>query len=175
MIQHLNDLLSPLDSLVKKYRPQIGVFLVAVAFATLPLVFLPEMTKDLGGHARNVLMLVLFLPILARVFRLQLAMTLIPLRKELGILMGVLAFVHSGTYILAYPTTLLDSSFWWDRGTITFFAAGFIALILTAPLLLTSNVWSMKMLGKKWKILHRAAYGVLVFTILHVALISWYK
>ncbi|MBC7504017.1 rubredoxin [Candidatus Gracilibacteria bacterium] len=33
----------------------------------------------------------------------------------------------------------------------------------------------MRKLGKNWKLLHRLAYGIVIFTILHIILISWYK
>ncbi len=43
------------------------------------------------------------------------------------------------------------------------------------PLLLTSNRWAIQKLWKNWKRLHRLAYGIVIFVILHIVLISWYK
>jgi sulfoxide reductase heme-binding subunit YedZ len=70
---------------------------------------------------------------------------------------------------------LLDGVFWWQNGMVTYFAAGFFALLLTIPLLLTSNLWAMKKLGKNWKKLHRATYGVAILTVVHIVLIGWSK
>jgi sulfoxide reductase heme-binding subunit YedZ len=100
---------------------------------------------------------------------------MMPLRKELGILMGVLAFVHAGAFILPYPNFVVSASFWWQEGFITYLAMGMIALFLTLPLVATSNTWAMRKLGKHWKSLHRLAYGILIFTLLHVILIEWSK
>lgn len=47
------------------------------------------------------LWLVLFIPIFSKVFGLELFTALMGLRKELGILMGVLAVVHSAIYFVA--------------------------------------------------------------------------
>lgn len=41
--------------------------------------------------------------------------------------------------------------------------------MFTLALTVTSNRFSMKALGKKWKPLHRTAYLILVLTYLHVA------
>ncbi len=51
---------------------------------------------------------------------------------------------------------------------------GFLALILTIPLTLTSSTWAMKKMGKYWKMLHRTVYLILIFTVLHVVLLKWY-
>ncbi len=98
-----------------------------------------------------------------------------PLRKELGILMGSLAFVHGWGYIIRYPSFIGDTSFWWQDGQVMYFWVWFIALMMTMPLLLTSNRWAIRKLWKNWKRLHRLAYGIVIFTILHIVLISWYK
>lgn len=50
---------------------------------------------------------------------------------------------------------------------------GLLALIITTPLLLTSNNYTIKLLGKKWKTLHRTVYFVAIFTLLHVVLLEW--
>ena len=121
----------------------------------------------------NLLWLILFLPIFARVFNLSLAKALMPLRKELGILMGTLAFVHAAAFMLPYPDFILSLDYWWQYGFISYLAFGFAALILTLPLLFTSNTWAIKKLGKNWKRLHKLVYIIAIFTVLHVVLIQW--
>ena len=68
--------------------------------------------KESGEQAINVLWIILWLPILARVGNLSIARALMPLRKELGILMGTLAVVHGLGYILPYPAYIISKDFW---------------------------------------------------------------
>ena len=173
MIESFNTFLVPLEKLLIKYIPQIRILLLSLSIFVLPLIFIPSFQKDTGGQAMNILWFILFLPIFARVIGLSFAMTLLPLRKELGILMGVLAWVHSTAYIVEYPTWILDPLFWWSKGNITYFTVGVIALLLTTPLLLTSNEWAIRKLGKRWKLLHRLVYAIAIFTVAHVVLITW--
>ncbi len=55
----------------------------------------------------------------------------------------------------------------------SYLAIGLVALIITTPLLLTSSDYAIKLLGKKWKLLHRTVYFVAIFTLLHVVLLEW--
>jgi sulfoxide reductase heme-binding subunit YedZ len=122
----------------------------------------------------NLLWFLLFLPIFARVCSLGLAKALMPLRKELGILMGTLAWVHGAAYIGSYPTMMGESYFWLDDTTIlSYLAFGFFALILTIPLTLTSSNWAMRKMGKRWKALHRTVYLIIIFAVVHVVLIKY--
>jgi sulfoxide reductase heme-binding subunit YedZ len=124
----------------------------------------------------NLLWFLLFLPIFARVCSLGLAKALMPLRKELGILMGTLAWVHGAAYTGSYPSMVGESYFWLDDTTIlTYLAFGFFALVLTIPLTLTSSNWAMRKLGKRWKVLHRAVYLIIILAVIHVVLLKWAK
>lgn len=74
------------------------------------------------------------------------------------------------------PPTPLEKSFWTYKGNVTYVAYGFIAAIIAFILLLTSNVFSVRFLGqKKWKLLQRSAYVMLVFVVAHVAMIEYVK
>jgi sulfoxide reductase heme-binding subunit YedZ len=48
-----------------------------------------------------------------------------------------------------------------------YIAVGFIALLGLLPLALTSNRWSIRKLGKKWKPLHRLVYPLTLLVIVH--------
>lgn len=93
------------------------------------------------------------------------------LRKELGILMGTLAVVHAISYIHIDPSMLTTRGFWITGNLPSAYAFGYVAYILTIPLLLTSNLWAMKKLGKHWKTLHRTVYIIIILAVLHVALL----
>ncbi len=112
--ERFNNLLAPVDTILVRYLPLIKKIILIVSFCSLFLIFIPDLQKDIGGQARNVLLLILFLPVAARVLRLSLAQTLMQARKELGILMGVLAWVHGAGYLFEYPDALISSYFWWQ-------------------------------------------------------------
>jgi sulfoxide reductase heme-binding subunit YedZ len=44
---------------------------------------------------------------------------------------------------------------------------GFAAFLLLTPLAITSNNWSMRKLGKRWKKLHRVSYAILILGVVH--------
>lgn len=175
MIQNINAFLLPLEQQIKKYQKYIGYFFLVLAFLSLGLIFSAQTVKFTGEQSLNFLWFLLFLPFFARVLNLSLAKTLMPLRKEIGIFMGTLAFVHGASYIIPDYTYLFDSSFWWQDGFVSYLAFGFFALILTIPLTLTSNQWMMKVLGKRWKTVHRLIYIVIILTVMHVVLLKWFR
>ncbi len=53
--------------------------------------------------------------------------------------------------------------------------AGWIAMLVFVILGLTSNNWSMKKLGKRWKVVQRAAYLVVLLSFLHWFLLGHYQ
>ncbi len=117
--------------------------------------------------------MILWLPILARVWDLGIAKAFMPLRKELGILMGTLALVHSLIYIIPFPSYIFSRDFWIFDGYITAYVWGFFAMILTLPLLLTSNNYAIKKLGRYWKTLHKLVYIIVIFTVVHVVVLKF--
>lgn len=173
MIASVNHFLLPAEKIIRHYQKYIGYFCIALSFGVLPVVFFPEYMKSAGEYAKNLLLFILFLPIFSKVIGLKIAQILMPLRKEMGILMGSLAFVHGASFNIQYPSFMLEGIYWWQNGMVTHLGVGFFALLLTIPLVLTSNVWAMKKLGKHWKKLHRLAYWILVLVMLHVMLIAW--
>jgi len=149
-------------------------FLLAISYLVLLAFFLPTLAsfqRDFGEMAGNLLIVILFLSPLSALFRMPLLLVLMGLRRELGILMGCLALVHGIGY-LAPPSFLWGtgqslfqvSGFVWEKGI----AAGIIGLVLILPLLLTSNTFSVRLLGgKSWKRLHRLAYPAFFFIVFH--------
>ena len=75
--------------------------------------------------------------------------------------------------MLGYSSFLFDPYFWWQEGFVSYLAVGLIALIIATPLLLTSNNYAMRLLKKRWKLLHRMTYFMAIFVVLHIALIEW--
>lgn len=87
--------------------------------------------------------------------------------------MWTLAFVHGAGYIFIFPEFILEKSFWWDKGFITYLAAGFMGLILSIPLTITSSDWARQKLWKNWKRLHRLVYVIIILAVIHVVLIKY--
>lgn len=176
MIEKINTLLNPLENILKTHKKYIGYFLLFLAFASFWFFWADNWVKESGEKAIVVLWVILWIPIFARVFGIKIFQTMMPLRKELGILMGTLAFVHGAAYIVPYPSMMGESYFWLDDTTmISYLAIGFLALLFTIPLTLTSNTWAMKKMGKYWKMLHRTVYLIIILTVLHVVLLKWYQ
>ncbi len=81
-----------------------------------------------------------------------------------------------GLYAFAYA--LLHTVFFLaDRGFLAVFdefnfVMGLLSLLIMVPLAITSNRWSMKSMGKGWKVLHRAVYAAGIFAVLHLAFLG---
>jgi len=81
---------------------------------------------------------------------------------------GLYAFTFAALHMLFFAV---------DRGWLaTFdevnFVLGLLSLLIMIPLALTSNQWSMKWLGKRWKWMHRAAYAAGLLAVLHVLVLG---
>lgn len=91
---------------------------------------------------------------------------LIPTRKWLGLY----SFLYVNLHFLDW--LWLDYGFNWQfivDGILDqrFVLVGFAAWLLLIPLALTSNRWSMKKLGKRWKKLHQLVYVIIILVLLH--------
>ncbi len=53
-----------------------------------------------------------------------------------------------------------------------FITMGFITLLLLLPLALTSNRYSIRLLGKRWTVLHRLVYVITFTAVIHY---WWHK
>lgn len=97
---------------------------------------------------------------------------MLPLRKELGILMGVLALVHGFSFIIPNQAYLASGTAFWVDGSPTFLLFGILAMWLSVPLTLTSSTWAMRKMGRHWKTLHRLVYIVIIFAVTHVVILK---
>lgn len=146
--------------------------ILIVAYLSLSFVLFPEMRRGFGSLAEGMLLGILFLSPLSKIFRMRLFAELMGLRREFGILMGCLALVHGIAYFID-PTSFsiniapyLNAQFFTMQPLYYF---GILALLITLPLFLTSNNISVRFLGgKRWKLLHRSAYALLLIMLLHI-------
>ena len=146
-------------------------FLLVVAHLSLFGFLLPDLRKDFGELAANLLIVILFLRPLSKIFRMRLLMQLMSLRRELGILMAYLATVHGIGYLLDPEWFSVFIAPYWRTDFLAIeprLLFGMLAYTLTLPLLLTSNNLALKFLGgKKWKMLHRLVYLLFIAAASH--------
>lgn len=168
-----------INPLIDVYGKYIRIFLLVMAYSSIGLLFFPTLISinETGNTALEILWIILFIPILAKVFNQSLAKKFIPWRKELGILMGMLGLVH-GLQYFAFGNilyNLMDGTYWASILSIPFLFVGMIALVISTLLLITSNIYSMKKMKKYWKMLHRLVYPLILLVVLHIILIQWAK
>ena len=84
--------------------------------------------------------------------------------------LGLYAFSYSGIHFIIFsggfnfqPADIISGAV-----STAMLAAGSIAFLGLMPLAITSNRWSMQLLGRNWKRLHRLTYVVAIFILLHL-------
>lgn len=121
--------------------------------------------RGLGQQTLVLLLLVVAMPFLAR--------WLVPSILVFRRMVGLFAFFYASIHLLAFwvfEHGLVLRDLLHDALTRPFVAVGLGSLALLAPLALTSNRFSMRRLGPRWKLLHRLIWPALGFGILHYAL-----
>ncbi len=104
-----------------------------------------------------------------------------PLRRYLGVnllkfrrAIGVMAFVYVTAHLLVW--LVLDVQFlgqiWADILKRPYITVGMAAFVLMVPLALTSNNWSVRRLGPRWRQLHKLTYAVALLGGLHFVMLS---
>jgi sulfoxide reductase heme-binding subunit YedZ len=101
-----------------------------------------------------------------------------PLRRLSGVLwlvqyrrmLGLFAFFYGSLHMLTY--VWLDQFFDFhamvhDIGKRPFITMGTLSYLSMIPLALTSTLWSIRKLGKKWQTLHRLAYVAAIAGVIH--------
>lgn len=107
----------------------------------------------------------LVLGLLVTPLRSLTGVTLLPLRRVIG----VVTFFYIALHLLVW--LVLDvqiiAQIWADIVKRPYITVGMAALLLMLPLALTSNNWSVRRLGPRWRKLHKLTYVVAVFGAVH--------
>lgn len=104
-----------------------------------------------------------------------------PLRKIIGLnvikfrrAIGVLAFIYVALHLLVW--LVLDvqilSQIWADILKRPYITIGMVGFVLMIPLAVTSNNWSVKRLGLRWRRLHLLTYAVAILGGVHFIMIA---
>lgn len=121
---------------------------------------------ELGKFALQLLILGLCITPLRR----HLQVNAIKLRRPIG----VLAFVYVALHLLVW--LVLDvqivSQIWEDIVKRPYITVGMAGFVLMVPLALTSNNWSVRALGPRWRSLHKVTYAVAILGGLHFIMLS---
>ncbi len=87
-------------------------------------------------------------------------------RRMAGLFVYFYAFLHFSIWFLA-DHSLDFFSMYEDILKRPYITVGFIAFTLLTPLAITSNRWSIGKLGKRWKVLHKLVYPILLLAVIH--------
>ncbi|MDO6479637.1 protein-methionine-sulfoxide reductase heme-binding subunit MsrQ [Shimia thalassica] len=99
-----------------------------------------------------------------------------PLRNVTGISLikyrraiGLLAFLYICLHLLVWLVldVQIPSQIWGDIIKRPYITIGMAGLLLMIPLAITSNNWSVRKLGRRWKTLHKLTYVVVVLGTVH--------
>ncbi|WP_238367664.1 protein-methionine-sulfoxide reductase heme-binding subunit MsrQ [Mesobacterium pallidum] len=120
---------------------------------------------ELGEFALKLLIVVLAITPLMRLARVN----LVKYRRALGIMTYVYVMLHFAVWLVLDVQIL--SEVWADIVKRPYVTVGFVAMLLMTPLALTSNNWSIRKLGPRWRKLHKLTYPVAVLGALHFVML----
>lgn len=84
-------------------------------------------------------------------------------RRHFGVAAFAYAVLHTAFYVIDMATLQAIMSEFWVLGIWT----GWLAMFIFVPLAATSNDWSVRMMGPRWKQLQRLTYIAAVATLVH--------
>lgn len=150
------------------------VLLVVAIFIPIYVYFNINDGKDFGGLAFNLLLLSLVIGPVGKIFNNNIMRFLMLIRGEIGILMASAALAH-GVSILSNKMLqgILSSATLKDMFTNYLpLTLGIIAMWLTVPLLITSNLYLKNKMGDWWFRMHKLVYAIFIVGGLHSAFIK---
>ena len=151
----------------------IKKYLVYVALLSFLVFFFPREFKEFWEHGWNILLIIVFSRPLADILpKLWILKKLVILRKELWIISGALILAHGIWYFLALniPFNSIFSPFLWRVDS--HLTRWLLWIIVMLPVLITSNLFSIKVLWKWWKKVQKLTYLFFIFWAIHIALVS---
>jgi len=86
---------------------------------------------------------------------------------------GVATFAYAAPHLVAYLWKLASVAKVLEQGAEPGMWTGWIALIIFLALAITSNNFSTRKLGQRWKTLHRLVYLAAILTFLHWVLVAF--
>ncbi|NVO25787.1 protein-methionine-sulfoxide reductase heme-binding subunit MsrQ [Donghicola sp. C2-DW-16] len=93
---------------------------------------------------------------------------LLKLRRPIGVMAFMYVLVHFLTWLVL--DVQIPSQIWADIVKRPYVTVGMVAMLLLLPLALTSNDWSIRKLGSKWRQLHWLVYPAVILAAVHMIL-----
>lgn len=158
-----------ISDFLARYFKHVKRGLLLLAHASLLGLLFPQFSKVFGEVGSNILLGLLIISPLSKIFRMKLLYQLMGLRRELGIGFAYLAIVHSAGYILdpEWFSVFIAPYSSQPLSIAPRYVFGMIALVLTLPLLITSNTLSIRILKGNWKRVHSLVYPMFAFSLMH--------
>ncbi len=112
---------------------------------------------------------------------LILGLAVTPLRQHLGLnlikfrrAIGVLAFAYVALHLLVWLVldVQLPSQIWADIVKRPYITVGMAGFALLLPLAVTSNNWSVRRLGPRWRKLHKLVYPAVLLGGVHYVMLA---
>ncbi|TCL00026.1 sulfoxide reductase heme-binding subunit YedZ [Shimia isoporae] len=91
--------------------------------------------------------------------------SLLPLRRVIGVVAFSYILLHFAVWLVLDVQIL--SQIWADILKRPYVTVGMVGLVLLLPLALTSNNWSVRKLGPRWRKLHKLTYPAALFGVAH--------
>jgi DMSO/TMAO reductase YedYZ heme-binding membrane subunit len=159
-----------LKSIIKFF---ILIQLVALVYFFLNPIKLGTQVIKVWGWVASGLYIITLLPGIITRFNIkgklsEIGKTIFFARTQLGISMFFAVFLH---YILKVKS-LIQTNNYPPKEIELYFVFGFLAMLLSFILLVTSNQQSKKLLKKNWFRLHKLTYAILGLAFLHVAVLE---
>ncbi len=153
----------------KKYLSIISYYVLPLLLIGLSFIFSErgiaaenDFYGTLGSFSMLLIVVIVFAKPLSQIFSWKIFKYIVAFRRQLGVASFWLALFHGVLYIRLYDLFGIES---FVGSNNTLYLLGLVGLVGIALLGITSNNISVKLLGKKWKTLHRIVY-VLFFVIL---------
>ncbi len=87
---------------------------------------------------------------------------------------GVLTFTYVAAHLLVWLVldVQLLSQIWADILKRPYITVGMVSFVIMVPLAVTSNDWSVRKLGARWRVLHKAVYAAAVLGAVHYVMLA---
>ena len=146
----------------------VPALLVVTRWATAPEPWLADYVADTGLWSARLLIVALSLtPLRALVGPRPWVQWLIRRRRAIGVAAFFYLLLHLAFYVA--DMTRLDSIL--DEALIPSMLAGWLGLAAMLPPALASNDASMRLLGRRWKMVQRLVYAAALATLIHWLLV----
>lgn len=163
---------------------KLPVWVLYVAGALWPLWLLylagtgdmgPEPIKPLEHELGRLALQALILGLVVTPLRAMTGVNLIRFRRAIGVLTFYFVSCHLLVWLVLDVQIL--SEIWKDIVKRPYITVGMAAFLLMTPLAITSNNWSVRRLGPKWRKLHRLVYPTVLLGGVHFIMVgkTWEK